>query len=531
MPAHSPGPLPPRASRLASCVLQVGLLSAIVVVGFQRSFDLDRFFVPKELVLHATAALAGALVLVRVRRVSFTWVDLAVLGFLVASALSAALATNPWVAGRALALSLSGATVFWATRALHDDGLADRLLGTAAVAVVLAAVTALLQAYGLTSAFFATERAPGGTLANRNFVGHLAAFGLPLLLLPALRARRWTTVLQCIAGVVLVVGILVLTRSRAAWLAAAAVLAVLTLGLLLAPALRRWALVGRLVLVLAAVAGGGALATLLPNALDWRSDTPYLETAQGVLNYREGSGRGRLLQYQRSLALVRAAPVLGVGPGNWAVAYPGVAPAGDPSLSGSQAGMTSNPWPSSDAVALVSERGVLGAVLGVLFAGGLLLTAVRTLRRDHDATAAARAVLLLSMGTGLAVAGAFDAVLLLAWPVLLAATVAGATFSDSHASHVAVPRWLKVTTVALLVVLSGVSTVRSAGQWAAMQAYEADESRAALERAAAGDPGNYRLHLRLAQRTRGADRCPYALAAAGLFPHAEAAQRLAARCE
>ncbi|MEL6705844.1 MAG: hypothetical protein AAFP15_16375, partial [Bacteroidota bacterium] len=310
----------------------------------------------------------------------------------------------------------------------------------------------------------------------------------------------------------------------------------LMLCVLLAPALRRWSMLMRTGLVVPVIAVGGILATTLPNALDWVSESPYLESAQGMLNYQEGSGQGRLLQYRRSLELVQQSPLLGVGPGNWSVAYPGVAPPGDPSMSGSRPGMTSNPWPSSDAVALVSERGLLGVLAWLLFAGSLSWTAWTSLRRkaddrDADDRDAAGAGLLLAMSAGVVVTGAFDAVLLLAWPVLLVATVAGALLPAAQARSIAVPRWLRVAFFAVLVTLAGVGAVRSGGQWAAMRLYEADASRASLERAAQLDPGSYRVHLRLAQRTRGTARCPHAQTAAALYPHATAAQRLAARCE
>ncbi|MEL6613855.1 MAG: O-antigen ligase family protein, partial [Bacteroidota bacterium] len=509
----------------------VGLIVAVVVVTATRSFDLDRFFVPKELVLHATALLAGLLTLARVRHLRVTWTDLALVGVIGISALSAVWAANPWAAGRALALTCSGAAVFWVARVLRQEGLDSPLVRSAAIAVVLAAVLALAQAYGIESPYFSTNRAPGGTLGNRNFVGHLAAFGLPLLLVPALRSPRWSTVLLSMVGLLLVVGILVLTRSRAAWLGAGAVVVVLGLCVLVAPTLRRWSMLLRAGLVVAVIAAGGGLATSLPNALDWVSDSPYLESAQGMLNYREGSGQGRLLQYQRSLGLVQQAPLLGVGPGNWSVAYPGVAPPGDPSMSGSRPGMTSNPWPSSDAVALVSERGLLGVLVWLLFAGSLLWTVWASLRKEGDDRVAAGAGLLLAMSAGVVVTGAFDAVLLLAWPVLLVATVAGALLPEAQARSIAVPRWLRVAFFAVLVTLAGVGAVRSGGQWAAMRLYEADASRASLERAAQLDPGSYRVHLRLAQRTRGTARCPHAQTAAALYPHATAAQRLAARCE
>ena len=154
---------------------------------------------------------------------------------------------------------------------------------------MLAAVTALVQAYGIWLPFFAETRAPGGTLGNRNFVGHAAAFGLPLVLLAALRGRRLAPF-----GVAIVTAALILTRSRAAWIAAAAVAVIFIAGMIWrAPLWRRLGVVA-----LFAIAGAVA-ALVIPNTLRWRSDNPYLDSVKGVTAYEQGSGRGRLVQYQR----------------------------------------------------------------------------------------------------------------------------------------------------------------------------------------------------------------------------------------
>src|SRR6266849_3706742 len=98
VPAHT------KADLFALRVVQIGAIAAVLIVLPNPSFDLDRFLIPKELVLHITAV-----------------------------------------------------------------------------------ITSLLQAYGVRIDFFATNRVPGGTLGNRNFIAHVAAFGLPICFLAALR--------------------------------------------------------------------------------------------------------------------------------------------------------------------------------------------------------------------------------------------------------------------------------------------------------------------------------------------------------
>src|SRR3954454_16210831 len=126
-------------SRAAVVVIVIGAIAVVLVASPRAIFDLDRFFVPKELVLHVTAALAGLLTL---RRMRPDWLLTAFLGL---SALSALLATNKWLGFRALAVSVSGVVLFWAARTLDERPLVNGL----SIAVVVASVAALLQAYGL----------------------------------------------------------------------------------------------------------------------------------------------------------------------------------------------------------------------------------------------------------------------------------------------------------------------------------------------------------------------------------------------
>lgn len=508
-------------------MLQVGALLVVTLAAPFAPFELDRFSVPKELVLHATVLAGGLLGLSMVRRLRPTRVDAFLAAFLLVSALSALLAQNGWLAARALAVSVSGVALFWVGRGLGEAGLADRLVRALAVAVVAAAAAALMQAYGLSLPLFTEERAPGGLLGNRNAVGHFAALGFPLVLFATLRAERRRGVGLGAAGAALTVAALVLTRSRAAWLGFGVVLVLLVAGLLLlAVRHRAGGLLGRAVVVFLLGAAGAGAALVLPNALQWASDDPYRETAQNVLNFEEGSGQGRLVQYRTSLGIVADDPVLGAGPGNWPVAYPGHAGPGDPSLSG-EAGRTANPWPSSDGVALLTERGLVGALLLVLAGVGLALGGVRALRRAETPEAGLEALTLLALLAGTATVGLFDAVLLLPWPTFIFWAAAGALWRGETIPALAVPPGARVAVLAVVALVAGLAAARSTGQLAAMALYTADRD---LERAAQLDPGNYRVRVRLAQRG-GSGRCAHALVARDLFPYAATAQRLARRCE
>jgi O-antigen ligase len=382
---------------------------------------------------------------------------------------------------------------------------------------------------------------PGGTLGNRNFVAHLAAIGLPATILVALESRRPLGLLLAALGVGIASWMLVLSRTRAAWLGLA-----LSGGVLLVAAWRFRSLVmsgkaARRIILLALVGGAGAIAALLlPNRLRWSSDDPYLETALGVVNFREGSGRGRVIQFRNSVALALDNPVLGVGPGNWAVEYPGVAEPGDPSLNGE--GMTSNPWPSSDWAAFLSERGLPAFLLlvGVFLALGA--EALRKLLAARTATEAREALALAGTLLVTAVVGAFDAVLLLGAPSLIAWGLFGILAPPGS-------RWTfslsEGTGHSLLVVAATVGAiliVRSSSQIVAMSVYPDGGLRArgpiahlrAIERASRADPGSYRLHMRAATGHADRGNCRrarvHAEAARYLYPRAPEPGRILRRC-
>jgi O-antigen ligase len=520
------------AERLALRVIQIGALAAVLAASTYKVYELDRFFVPKELVLHLVALLAGILAAAAFRRVAFTRVDALLLGFLVLGAVSAGLAANPWAAGRALAISVSGVALFWAARSLRESGLARPLLAALALAVVVGAATSLLQTYGVRTELFSLNRAPGGTLGNRNFIAHLAAFGLPLVLLAALRAWRTTGYLLWAVGVVLVAATLVLTRSRAGWLAFGAVVLVFLAAMLLSRPLRRHGRTWLRLFGVVVLAGGGVAAALAaPNTLRWRGENPYLESVRGVANYQEGSGQGRLIQYRRSLAMTADAPLLGVGPGNWAVRYPQYAAPDDPSLDRGAPGTTSNPWPSSDWVALVSERGLPAAVLLVLAFLGIAGAGFRRLVGARDTEEGLTAAALLGTLAAAAVAGAFDAVLLLALPTLLVWTALGALWAPGVARQGSVTRAPQALLLALVALAAGAGAVRSAGQTVAIAISATRSDAASLERAARLDPGNYRVRLRLARSGSREQRCRHALDAQALYPNARAARGLSRGCD
>ena len=525
------------AGRGALRVLQAGAVAIVLAAASYKLFELDRYFVPKELALHLTALAAIIACVQGARRLELTRVDTLLAVYLLLGLVSAVLADNHWAAARALGITFSGLVLFRAARATAAAGWRWQLLAALSSAIVLGCITSLLQTYGVTSDFFSLNRSPGGTFGNRNFVAHLAAIGAPVLLLLLVLAPRARSILLSSLGVAILAAALVLSRSRAAMLAVIAGAAVLAIGVWLAQ--RRFhdpRIARRLPLAATFAAVGAAAAILVPNALNWKSDSPYLDTVTGVVNYREGSGRGRLVQYGTSLKLAAEHPLLGVGPGNWAVAYPRVAAKGDPSIDRDD-GMTANPWPSSDWVAMIAERGIPATLAFVLALTGLAVLAFGAMRNSLDLEEFLTPLALVATLAATFVVGCFDASLLLATPTLFVWGLLGA-LATRAAVRVSIP--LSTATARGLAIVGGsiivamLLSLRSATQLASMAMFSSATTVGAYDRASIVDPGSYRIQMRIAEIGAERGRCDlvkrHAVRAHNLFPFAPEPAHLLAPC-
>ncbi|MEO7366560.1 MAG: hypothetical protein ABIZ36_01300, partial [Gemmatimonadaceae bacterium] len=103
-------------NRATKILLQLGFLAVIVVALAYKPFELDRYFVPKELALHTVALVCAILLFANRRRISLSVTDVCLIAFIALSSISALFATNYWLAQRAVGLSFSSALVFWASR-------------------------------------------------------------------------------------------------------------------------------------------------------------------------------------------------------------------------------------------------------------------------------------------------------------------------------------------------------------------------------------------------------------------------------
>jgi O-antigen ligase len=522
----------PQADGLATglaAAIGVGAVGTVLIAVPSALFDLDRFTIPKELALYTTALVAGVMLLYTAgTRARLGVSDTLLAALTLWSVLSALFATNRWLGLRGLAITAAGLTVHLAARRAAQAGAGNLLRALLVVGLAAAALTGLAQAYGVDLPVLAKSRAPGGTLGNRNFLAHLMVIGLPIAGLAFLEARSRIGTAVLGATLAAMTAVTVLSRSRAAWLGGLVALAVMVLAAVLSRGKHGpTAPPGRHRRAALAVALGIAVALLVPNTLDWRSASPYSESMRQLTNYREGSGRGRVIQYRNSLRLVARDPVFGTGPGNWPVLYPLVTSRGDPSFAAMDP-MPTNPWPSSDWVAILVERGPVAAALGLAAGLAMVLTGLRRLRGE-DAGDARRAIALLGLLTATLITGAFDAVLLLATPMLFAGAGAGLLLPATGTFWA--PRLpSRRRRLALAGVLGIGAVFRAGGQTAAIVHAGSGRSVARLVGAASYDPSSYRIHLMIAQRTPCSQARSHAAIAMRLFPYLTAPRRRLEEC-
>jgi len=408
----------------ATCLLFVPLADD---VGF------DRYHLPKELCLTAGAAIAATVAWRR--RFALDAVNGALFSLLLLAVAASLLATTPLLAVRSLSLTLVAGALFVLARTCDDAEARQVRLAVVAAGVAVAAV-ALLETFGAVTGLSGTGRAPGSTLGQRNSVAHLALVVSPIAWTLAAKASSRRERLMLLLGAAVLAGAIGVTRSRAAWVAAPVVALV-------------WALCARRWVPLAVAAIAAVTVSLIQPQLFWTSDQPYRDTAARLIDVSGGSGLGRLTQYRATLGLIAAHPLLGAGPGNWAVEYPTVAPPDDPTFDAGK-WLPTGRMINSDWLALASEYGLLALMTAAALAASI------SRRRG--------AVPTLIALSGL---GALDGVLQLPAQVACAALLLGVATRTRSARMV--PRWVGAALIALLLIASVLAAMRVAGFLARLQ--------------------------------------------------------------
>jgi O-antigen ligase len=482
------------------------LLSALIFVP-SRWDSPENFVVPKELALHAAALLGLAIVLVRARPLTASRIEAVILAALLLSVGAfSAVQYNRWWAFRALSLSISAAVVFWTARSVRDAGAVAAVLTWSALAAGALALMVLLEAHGVIPRISMAGRGPAGAGGNRNFTAHLLVLSLPALWLAIARleaTRMQRTLATCAAG--LVSAAVVMSRARAAWLAGIVALAIIIVSALRMHDRKTTISVG---LVAGALLLGLLVAQLPARGISWREPSPYRNTLAGLLDLKAGTGRGRLIQYENTLKMIAAHPLLGVGPGRWSLIYPEFATAGDPSFRPATP-RSVNRLPNSDWIGIASERGL--AVLVLVVVAGVLIARVawRILSSKAATTHTSvrlTAVTLIATLAAALVLGTFDAVLLRPEPAFYLAVMVG--FWYGSLENESRPLGLRVRRIGLagIGIILAISIAETGMRGLALPLRRSG-TVADLERALDLDRGNYALAAELAMTEAQAGHC------------------------
>jgi O-antigen ligase len=162
---------------------------------------------------------------------------------------------------------------------------------------------------------------PGSTFGNRNIAAEAVAVALPFGMARVAGAGTQRLRLAAAASLALQLVYLAVTRTRGAWLGAAAGIA----GFLFLnrPPLSRRALVCAMVVLVVTLG-----AAMLPGRMHPRDVHDAKRFASGLgfvrtaVDPAASGARARLGLWRRSLLLAREHPLVGVGPGNFAVLFP-----------------------------------------------------------------------------------------------------------------------------------------------------------------------------------------------------------------
>jgi O-antigen ligase len=539
-------------------LVPVALSAAALAIALGYFPSLDAPFVEPKL---AVLCLAGALGLgghllasaAGRRRPRWPWtLTAAVAALLLTTLLSALVAARrgppgaPYAAAELVRLvAVIGVALGAAAAAAAEPaaGGRRRLCEAIHAGAALVSLLGLLQHFRILPFPIPTISVPGSTFGNRNVASEAVAaaipFGLALFRFDDRPRRAGSTagpvdpVAPLALALALELGYLAVARTRGAWLGGG-------LGIAVFFALRRPRLPRAVAAGAIAIGTAVVLAAMVPgrwtahDSRDAKRFAPGAHVLREAIDPRSPVARTRIGLWRRTLQMYREHPLSGIGPGNFAVAFPRYAEPGateDGVLSPTEVPRRAH----DDLLERLAETGPLGlgALLAVyLVAGGLAIAGARRARQegrtaDAGVAAAGAASLAAVAGSGLtgfplampATAFLFGVAL-----GLLAAGPAGA--EDERPASVGPRRAGAWITAVLLVAGAGwwsgrriAASYELARAEAALRADDSPESAARalpfLARAAAEQPRDFMIALRTAYAESRAGHPTEAAQAAG----------------
>ena len=239
---------------------------------------------------------------------------------------------------------------------------------------------------------------PYGLMSNRNLFGSAQALMLPFVIYLFYKAGKFWKITGAAAIICIIVSLLI-SQTRSAWLAAAAIFLIsLILVLIFSPINRKKWIIGFIITMLS-IAGlvflvlvtdsEGTLKQSLKERSKSFTQTPAQNT-QSVANVQE-----RIKIWNKTIRLIKDKPITGAGPGNWKI---NVAAYGSDGLAW-QYGRFGPDRPHNVYLLVASETGIPGAVL---YFGMWILVAIIAFKIIYKPQSEDQRVLIILMLSGIA---------------------------------------------------------------------------------------------------------------------------------
>ena len=408
MPRRTQQPDIPRSRRIG----RVGILALFGLVPLALWGDLYTFgLLPKRLLVQSVLAAIALLWVLDVhnglvpppRR---TRLHLPLALYLLFMAVAFTRATNPVASLVDLAHQLTFVLLFIVALNTFPVASIPDLLRVGAGVGILVSLIGILESRGVAMPpFLVSNGRPSATFAYRNFAAAYLIMNIPLALALWVKGRDLRDLCLGAVSTGAMLVFLVYTRTRGAWLGLAG--AALATALLIGYARWRWGATfglskiplrtrpgpGISVAVLILTAGLSSLPPHIASRGSRAIDEKKVAVVDALASVASpGADRGRLDLWRHSLEIIRDHPVLGVGPGNWKVAYPRYS-GGDMMASDS-----APERPHNDLLWIASEIGLPGLACYLWLLCAAAAAGIRVLRRPASPE---RALYAVAFGAGL----------------------------------------------------------------------------------------------------------------------------------
>src|SRR5688572_326177 len=293
------------------------------------------------------------------------------------------------------------------TAVMQESSQLTRICCVVTLVSLVQGLVGILQFYEIAFTKLPGNYKPYAFMTNRNLFGSAQAFLLPFSIYVLVTGKKTWKIIAASSFVSIIIS-LVLSQTRSAWLAGIAVLIASTvLVLVFVPALRKkWMLASIVTIVIIAVIVSLLVLTDkesgLAKSVTERAASLAVKTSSG--SDAEVNIAERLKILRKTMAMIKAHPLTGVGTGNWKVVIPSY---------GLDSTIYAKGFFAPDRVhnmylQITSETGVIGAILYFGMWVIIAVTGFKTIRNTNDNNKKILTILMLAGFAAIAVDSLFS---------------------------------------------------------------------------------------------------------------------------